>query len=400
MITIQGQYNTAICYTNELEGAAREQIQAVCDRPEFSGCKIRIMPDVHAGKGCTIGTTMTIQDKIVPGMVGVDIGCGMETVELAECEIDFAKLDALIREKIPFGREIRDIPHPLNSEIDLAQLRCVDQVNLDRAVYSIGSLGGGNHFIEVDQAGDGRLFLVVHSGSRHLGTEVADYYQNEGRRALWGGAKHQIQETIAKLKAEGRFREIQKTITALKKEHELDIPKDLAYVEGKLFDDYIHDMKLTQQFAVLNRKAMVDVILEGMGLTAVDIFTTIHNYIDTDAMILRKGSVSAKKGEKLLIPINMRDGSLICVGTGNEDWNCSAPHGAGRLMSRRAALNTLSMEEFQNEMKGIYTTCVVPDTLDESPMAYKSIEEIVSQVGPTAIIVERIRPVYNFKASD
>ena len=385
MITIQGQYNTAICYTNELEGAAREQIQAVCDRPEFAGCKIRIMPDVHAGKGCTIGTTMTIQDKIVPGMVGVDIGCGMETVELAEREIDFAKLDALIREKIPFGREIRDIPHSLNSEIDLTQLRCADQVNLDRATHSIGSLGGGNHFIEVDQAGDGQLFLVVHSGSRHLGTEVA---------------KHQIQETIAKLKAEGRFQEIQKTITALKKEHELDIPKDLAYVEGKLFDDYIHDMKLTQQFAVLNRKAMVDVILEGMGLTAVDIFTTIHNYIDTDAMILRKGSVSAKKGEKLLIPINMRDGSLICVGTGNEDWNCSAPHGAGRLMSRRAALNTLSMEEFQNEMKGIYTTCVVPDTLDESPMAYKSIEEIVSQVGPTAIIVERIRPVYNFKASD
>lgn len=400
MITIQGQYNIAVCYTNELEGAAREQIQAVCDRPEFSGCKIRIMPDVHAGKGCTIGTTMTIQDKIVPGMVGVDIGCGMETVELADREIDFAKLDVLIREKIPYGREIRDIPHPLNSEIDLTQLRCADQVNLDRAVHSIGSLGGGNHFIEVDQAGDGRLFLVVHSGSRHLGTEVADYYQNEGRRALWGGAKHQIQETIARLKTEGRFQEIQKTIMALKKEHELDIPKDLAYVEGKLFDDYIHDMKLTQQFAVLNRKAMVDVILEGMGLTAVDIFTTIHNYIDTNVMILRKGSVSAKKGEKLLIPINMRDGSLICVGTGNEDWNCSAPHGAGRLMSRRAALNTLSMEEFQNEMKGIYTTCVVPDTLDESPMAYKSIEEIVSQIGPTAIIVERIRPVYNFKASD
>lgn len=400
MIIIQGQYNTAICYTNELEGAAREQIQAVCDRSEFAGCKIRIMPDVHAGKGCTIGSTMTIQDKIVPGMVGVDIGCGMETVELADREIDFAKLDALIQEKIPYGREIRYIPHPLNSEIDLTQLRCADQVNLDRAVHSIGSLGGGNHFIEVDQAGDGRLFLIVHSGSRHLGTEVADYYQNEGRRALWGGAKHQIQETIARLKAEGRFQEIQKTITALKKEHELDIPKDLAYVEGKLFDDYIHDMKLTQQFAVLNRKAMVDVILGGMGLTAVDIFTTIHNYIDTDAMILRKGSVSAKKGEKLLIPINMRDGSLICIGTGNEEWNCSAPHGAGRLMSRRAALNTLSMEEFQNEMKGIYTTCVVPDTLDESPMAYKSIEEIVSQIGPTAIIVERIRPVYNFKASD
>lgn len=400
MVTIQGQYNTAICYTNELEGAALEQIQAVCNQSEFTDCKIRIMPDVHAGKGCTIGTTMTIRDKIVPGMVGVDIGCGMETVELEEREIDFEKLDALIRREIPFGREIRDIPHPLNSEIDLTQLRCAGQVNLDRAMHSIGSLGGGNHFIEVDRAEDGRLFLVIHSGSRHLGTEVADYYQNEGRRALWGGAKHQIQETIAKLKAEGRFREIQKTIMALKKEHELDIPKDLAYVEGKLFDDYIHDMKLTQQFAVLNRKAMADVILEGMGLHAMDIFTTIHNYIDTEAMILRKGSVSAKAGEKLLIPINMRDGSLICIGKGNKEWNCSAPHGAGRLMSRRAALSTLSMEEFQKEMKGIYTTCVVPDTLDESPMAYKSLDDIVSQIGPTAEIVERIRPVYNFKASD
>lgn len=358
------------------------------------------MPDVHAGKGCTIGTTMTIQDKIVPGMVGVDIGCGMETVELAEREIDFAKLDALIRERIPYGREIRDIPHPLNSEIDLTQLRCADQVNLDRAVHSIGSLGGGNHFIEVDQAGGGRLFLVIHSGSRHLGTEVADYYQNEGRRALWGGARHQIQETIAQLKAEGRFQEIQKTITALKKEHVLDIPKDLAYVEGKLFDDYIHDMKLTQRFAVLNRKAMADIIVSGMGFTITDEFTTIHNYIDTDAMILRKGSVSAKAGEKLLIPINMRDGSLICIGKGNEEWNCSAPHGAGRLMSRRAALNTLSMETFRSEMEGIYTTCVVPDTLDESPMAYKSMDEIIAQIGPTADIVERIRPVYNFKASD
>jgi hypothetical protein len=400
VVTIQGQYNTAICYTNELEGAALEQIQAVCNQSEFTDCKIRIMPDVHAGKGCTIGTTMTIRDKIVPGMVGVDIGCGMETVELEEREIDFEKLDALIRREIPFGREIRDIPHPLNSEIDLTQLRCAGQVNLDRAMHSIGSLGGGNHFIEVDRAEDGRLFLIIHSGSRHLGTEVADYYQNEGRRALWGGAKHQIQETIAKLKAEGRFREIQKTITALKKEHELDIPKDLAYVEGKLFDDYIYDMKLTQQFAVLNRKAMADVILEGMGLHAMDIFTTIHNYIDTEAMILRKGSVSAKAGEKLLIPINMRDGSLICIGKGNKEWNCSAPHGAGRLMSRRAALSTLSMEEFQKEMKGIYTTCVVPDTLDESPMAYKSLDDIVSQIGPTAEIVERIRPVYNFKASD
>lgn len=400
MVLVQGAYNTAVCYTPELEEAARQQIQAVCDRPEFADCKIRIMPDVHAGKGCTIGTTMTIQDKIVPGMVGVDIGCGMETVALVEREIDFDRLDALIREEIPCGREIRDTPHDLNGEIDLTQLRCARQVNLSRAMRSIGSLGGGNHFIEIDRAEDGRLYLVVHSGSRHLGTEVADFYQEEGRRALWGGAHYQIQEAVRRLKAEGRFQEIQTTILALKKERELKIPKDLAYVEGKLFEDYLHDMKLTQQFAMLNRKAIVEVIMRGMGLTAVELFTTIHNYIDTDAMILRKGSVSAAAGEKLLIPINMRDGSLICVGKGNEAWNCSAPHGAGRLMSRRAALQALSMEQFQREMQGIYTTCVLPDTLDESPMAYKSMDEIVAQIQPTAEIVERIRPVYNFKAAD
>ena len=400
MITIQGLYNTAVCYTPALEDLAAKQIKAVCDQAEFAGCKIRVMPDVHAGKGCTIGTTMTIRDKIVPGMVGVDIGCGMETVELAESEIDFAKLDALIRKEIPYGREVRDTLHALNTEIDLTQLRCADQVNLNRAMRSIGTLGGGNHFIEVDRSEDGRLFLIVHSGSRHLGTEVAEYYQNEGRRALWGGANYQIQEVIAQLKAEGRFKEIQKTISALRTEHELSIPKDLAYVEGKLFEDYIHDMKITQQFAMLNRKAMVDVIMTGMGFTAVEAFTTIHNYIDTDAMILRKGSVSARAGEKLLIPINMRDGSLICVGKGNQEWNCSAPHGAGRLMSRRAAFSALTMDEFKKEMEGIYTTCVLPDTLDEAPMAYKSMDEIVAQIGPTAHIVERIRPIYNFKAAD
>ena len=400
MVKIEGLYNTALCYTPELEDVARTQIQSVCDQKEFADCKIRIMPDVHAGKGCTIGTTMTIQDKIVPGMVGVDIGCGMETVELAERDIDFDRLDALIRKEIPYGREVRDSAHVLNHEIDLAQLRCADRVNLNRAMRSIGTLGGGNHFIEVDRSEDGRLFLVVHSGSRHLGTEIAGFYQDEGRRALWGGAQYQVTMIIEQLKREGRFKEIQKTIKALKKEHELSIPKDLAYVEGKQFDDYIHDMKLTQRFAVLNRKAMVDVILTGLRLTPVDVFTTIHNYIDTDAMILRKGAVSARMGEKLLIPINMRDGSLICNGKGNTEWNCSAPHGAGRLMSRRTAFNDLSMEEFQKEMEGVYTTCVLPETLDESPMAYKSMDEIVSQIEPTAEIVQRIRPVYNFKAAD
>lgn len=400
MVTVQGTYNTAICYTPALEPGAYQQIQSVCNRPEFANCKIRIMPDVHAGKGCTIGTTMTIHNKVVPGMVGVDIGCGMETVRLKEGEVDFEKLDALIREQIPFGREVRSTPHPLSEEIDLTALCCADKMNLPRAVCSIGSLGGGNHFIEVDRAEDGTLYLVIHSGSRHLGTEVANFYQNEGRRSLWGGARHQIQEIIAELKAQGREKEIQKTVQELKKEHKLDIPRDLTYVEGKLFEDYIHDMKRVQQFAMLNRKAMAQVILEGMRLHAAETFTTIHNYIDTDVMILRKGAVSAKQGEKLLIPINMRDGSLICIGKGNAEWNCSAPHGAGRLMSRRQAFSSLSMEDFQTEMTGIFTTCVLPDTLDESPMAYKSMEEIIAQIEPTAEIIERIRPVYNFKAAE
>ena len=400
MIEINGKFNNAKCFTNNLETTAHEQIQAVCDQQAFAGSKIRIMPDVHAGKGCTIGTTMTIIDKVVPGMVGVDIGCGMETVRIAERDVDFDKLDKIIRKNIPCGREVRKHLHKLNDEIDLTQLRCAQDIKIDRARHSIGTLGGGNHFIEVDKDEDGNVYLVVHSGSRHLGTEVAEFYQNEGRKAMWGGAKYQIQVLISKLKEEGRFSEIQTEIEKLKAEHQINVPKDLAYVEGKLFEDYIHDMKIVQKFATLNRKAMTDVIMVGMRYTKVEEFTTIHNYIDTDAMILRKGSVSAKKGEKLLIPINMRDGSLVCIGKGNEDWNFSAPHGAGRLMSRSAAFEHLTMEEYQKEMQGIYSTCVNTATLDESPMAYKSMDEIVEQIQPTAEIVARIKPVYNFKASE
>ena len=366
----------------------------------FAGCKIRIMPDVHAGKGCTIGTTMTIRDKIVPGMVGVDIGCGMETVRLAEKEIDFAALDELIRREIPCGQNIRKEEHSLNDEINLYQLRCAPYVSIERAKRSIGTLGGGNHFIEVDRGENGELYLVVHSGSRHLGTQVCQYYQDQGRFAMWGGARHQIDALIAEYRAAGRWQEIQSAINELRKEHPISVPKDLAYVEGKLFDDYIHDMRITQHFAVLNRKAMTDVILRGMGLTKVEEFTTIHNYIDTEKMILRKGSVSAEAGEKLLIPINMRDGSLICIGRSNEEWNCSAPHGAGRIMSRKQAFAQLSMDEYAVEMEGVWSSCVVKETLDESPMAYKPIDEIVSEIGPTAEIVERIRPVYNFKAAE
>ena len=400
MIEIRGLHNTALCYTPALEPAAELQIKIVCDQEAFAGCKIRIMPDVHAGKGCTIGTTMMIQDKIVPGMVGVDIGCGMETVRLAEKEIDFAALDALIRKEIPCGQNIRKDEHPYNEEINLYQLCCAPYVSIERAKRSIGTLGGGNHFIEVDRGENGELYLVVHSGSRHLGTQVCKYYQDQGRFAMWGGARHQIDELIAEYRAAGRWKDIQSAINELRREHPISIPKDLAYVEGKLFEDYIHDMRITQHFAMLNRKAMTDVILRGMGLTKVEEFTTIHNYIDTEKMILRKGSVSAEAGEKLLIPINMRDGSLICSGKGNEEWNCSAPHGAGRIMSRKQAFAQLSMDEYTAEMEGIWSSCVVSDTLDESPMAYKPIDEIVSEIGPTADIIERIRPVYNFKAAE
>jgi RNA-splicing ligase RtcB len=396
VIEIKGACNTAVCYCDELEDNAAKQIKIVCELPEFAENKIRIMPDVHAGKGCTIGTTMTVTDKIVPGMVGVDIGCGMETLEIAERDIDLARLDDVIHRDIPAGQEVRKDYHAYNNEIDLTMLRCLNKVDIDRARHSIGSLGGGNHFIEVDCADDGTLFLVVHSGSRHIGKEVADYYQDEAYKQLGSSSKAQIDEIIAQLKAEGREREIQGMIEPLK----VRVPKYLAYVSGSLFDDYIHDMKIIQRFAVLNRQAMIGVILREMGFTRVGEFTTIHNYIDTDSMILRKGAVSAKAGERLLIPMNMRDGSLICIGKGNDSWNCSAPHGAGRIMSRKAAFGKLSMDEYREEMKDIFTTSVTEETLDESPMAYKSMEAIVSHIAPTAEIIMRIKPVYNFKSGE
>jgi RNA-splicing ligase RtcB len=400
MVTIEGSHNNAVCYASRLEEVTAAQIKLVCDQEEFAGCKIRVMPDVHAGKGCTIGTTMTITDKIVPGMVGVDIGCGMETARVDAETLDFERLDEVIHKHVPSGFEVRKVPHKYADEIDLSELRCSRHVNLDRAYKSVGTLGGGNHFIEVDRSENGELYIVVHSGSRHLGCEVADYYQTEGYKALLGHADFQLEEVIARLKAEGRQKEIKSTINRLKAETVIPVPKDLAYVEGGLFDDYIHDMKIIQRFAALNRKAMIDVILEGMGLSAIEEFTTIHNYVDTDSMILRKGAVSAKEGEKLLIPINMRDGSLICVGKGNADWNFSAPHGAGRVMSRSKAFRELTMERYNAEMSGVYSTCVLPETLDESPMAYKPIDEIVAQIAPAVEIAARIKPLYNFKAAE
>ena len=396
---IEGKYNTAKIFTEVVDEIAVSQIKTLCDSEIFSSSKIRVMPDVHAGASCTIGTTMTITDKIIPNMVGVDIGCGMECANLGKVEINLERLDNLIYECIPAGMEIRAVEHEFCAQIDLSKLRCYRNINEYRAKLSIGTLGGGNHFIEVDVDDEGNKYLVVHSGSRHLGTEVAEYYQKEAFRRLSGNSNKQIQELIAKLKEEGRQKEIQSTVNAMMAQ-KTDIPESMAYVENELFEDYVFDMKLVQYFAMLNRKAMVNEILSGLNLSVKEQFCTIHNYLDTDNMIMRKGAVSAQKGEKLLIPINMRDGALVCIGKGNEDWNCSAPHGAGRLLSRGKARATLSVEEFVREMDGIYSTSVNRSTLDESPMAYKSIADIVDNIAPTVDIINRIRPIYNFKSSE
>lgn len=401
MLTINGKHNAAIVFTDNIENTAHEQLEAVCDAPYLADCKVRVMPDVHAGKGCTIGTTMTIHGKVVPNMVGVDIGCGMYTVKLEDKSIDFNELDATIRKHIPSGRAVRSDVHQFAEQVDLNKLQMASMCDIDRAYRSIGSLGGGNHFIEVDKDNDGHLYLVIHSGSRHLGVQVADYYQDAAYWQLSGKKKQNINAVIAELKAQGRHKEISETVKKLKVDlTESEIPRDMAYVSGLLFDDYIHDMRITQHFAMLNRKAMADEIIRNMRLTVADEFTTIHNYIDTDAMILRKGAVSAKAGEQLLIPINMRDGSLLCVGKGNPDWNQSAPHGAGRLMSRKKAKEKLDLGDYRDAMSGIFSTCINNRTLDEAPMAYKSMDAILKHIAPTVNVVKVIKPIFNFKAEE
>lgn len=364
-VEVIGKNNTAIVFTSNIDSDVEEQIRLLCDQEFIKQSKIRIMPDVHVGIGCTIGTTMTIKDKVVPNLVGVDIGCGIEVIKLKNRHIELEKLDKLIYHKVPCGFKIRNKEHSFNDKIDLDKLKCRNRVNLNRARLSIGTLGGGNHFIEVNKDKDGHLYLVIHSGSRHLGNEVARLYQQEAYKASKG-----------------------------------DIPKNLTYLEGNLFEDYIHDMKLIQEFANINRKAIAHEIIKGMGLSVSDRFTTIHNYIDTERMILRKGAVSAKKDEIFLIPINMRDGSIICKGKGNADWNFSAPHGAGRVMSRSQAKDLLTLTEYKKTMEGIYTTSVNKQTLDECPLAYKPIEEIIENTGDTLEILDRIIPIYNFKAAE
>ena len=402
MIEIKGEFNTAKCFATTLEGIAYEQIKAICDTEAFAESKIRIMPDVHAGKGCTIGTTMTVTDKIVPSMVGVDIGCGMFTVYLGKVDIDFEQLDA-VAHYIPSGKKVWE---GRQERFDLTELRCYRNLkDTKRLERSLGTLGGGNHFIEVDVDEDGGKYLVIHSGSRNLGTQVAEFYQQIAVDLNMGKEEYfkKRDEIISTYKAEGRRGEIQETLKKMAKEweeKEPSLPRDLCYLYGSFMEDYLHDLDICQKFAERNRAKIAEIILEKCGLTAVESFQTIHNYIDINEMILRKGSVSAKEGEKLLIPINMRDGALICVGKGNEDWNFSAPHGAGRLMSRSSAMERLTMEEFQREMEGIYSTSVTEKTLDESPMAYKNMDEIVENIEPTAEIIKKIKPIYNFKSSE
>ena len=400
MLEIKGKVNTAICYANVIEEEAIEQIRRMCDYEFTAGSRIRIMPDVHAGAGCTIGTTMTVVDKAVPNIVGVDIGCGMYTVNLGKSTLDFEKLDEAAH-YIPSGMNVWE---GRQERFDLQELRCYRSLkDTKRLERSLGTLGGGNHFIEVDEAADGTKYLVIHSGSRNLGKQVAELYQrlaidlNKGKETYF----QQRDEIIRTLKEQGRRKEIQAALEQIywdKKESTM--PEDLCFLYGEYLADYLYDVEICQRFARRNREKMAEILLERTGITGGEAFHTIHNYIDTEEMILRKGAIAAHAGEKVLIPINMRDGSVLAVGKGNEEWNYSAPHGAGRIMSRRTAKEQLSLEEYRETMKGVYTTSVNESTLDEAPMAYKSLEDIIDVIRDSVDIIDVMKPIYNFKASD
>jgi len=366
MIELQGHYNTAKVFTDTVEASAIAQIQHLLNQPFIAGSKIRVMSDIHAGMGCTVGMTMTITDKIVPGFVGVDIGCGMDVALINGKRIDFNQFDKAVHQIIPSGFNVRSDPHSFNDEIDLTTLRCAKHVDLNRAVLSIGTLGGGNHFIEIGQDDDGQFYLIVHTGSRNLGKQVCDHYQNAAANAL--GRRGKVSDRM------------------------------FAYVEGELMDDYLFDMRVVQQYAALNRKAIIRDLTKQVKLKIMEQFSTVHNYIDLDAMILRKGAVSAQAGERILIPMNMRDGSLLCVGKGNEDWNCSAPHGAGRVMSRKEAKENITLTQYEKAMEDVFSTTVNKATIDEAPQAYKPMSEIIENSGDTLTVVKTIKPVYNFKA--
>ena len=400
MLEIKGAVTTAICYANIIEEEAVEQIRRMCDQEFTKDCQVRIMPDVHAGKGCTIGTTMTVKDKAVPNVVGVDIGCGMYTVNLGKQEIDLERFDAACH-FVPSGMRAWE---GRQERFPLTELRCYRSLERTKWIErSLGTLGGGNHFIEIDRASDGTNYLVIHTGSRNLGKQTAEIYQklavelNQGKEEYF----KKKDALIAQYKAAGRRKEIQQALLELHWQHKpLSVPEDLCYVYGSYFVDYLHDVEICQEFAVRNRELIAEILLERTGLSGEGGFHTIHNYIDTDEMILRKGAIAAHDGEKVLIPINMRDGSVLAVGKGNQEWNYSAPHGAGRVMSRKKAKASLSMEDYEAAMEGIYTTSVNENTLDEAPSAYKSLDDIIGVIRDSVDVIEIMKPIYNFKASD
>lgn len=400
MLEIKGAVTTAICYANIIEEEAVEQIRRMCDQEFTKDCQVRIMPDVHAGKGCTIGTTMTVKDKAVPNVVGVDIGCGMYTVNLGKQEIDLERFDAACH-FVPSGMRAWE---GRQERFPLTELRCYRSLERTKWIErSLGTLGGGNHFIEIDRASDGTNYLVIHTGSRNLGKQTAEIYQklavelNQGKEEYF----KKKDALIAQYKAAGRRKEIQQALLELHWQHKpLSVPEDLCYVYGSYFEDYLHDVEICQEFAVRNRELIAEILLERTGLSGEGGFHTIHNYIDTDEMILRKGAIAAHEGEKVLIPINMRDGSVLAVGKGNQEWNYSAPHGAGRVMSRKKAKASLSMEDYEAAMEGIYTTSVNENTLDEAPSAYKSLDDIIGVIRDSVDVIEIMKPIYNFKASD
>ena len=398
MMELKGKYNSAKVFTNNVEATAQGQIIELCNQPEYKDSKIRIMPDTHAGAGCTIGTTMTITDKVCPNLVGVDIGCGMEAVfiNLDKSEVNFDQLDSVIRKHVPSGFAVRGKAHQVVDEKGLTDnLRA--PVNIHRAKLSVGTLGGGNHFIELNEVSPGKVALVIHSGSRNLGKQVAEHYQKVAYEHLVN-LKGEKERVISELKALGREDEIHNALRGIKAPK---IKKELAYLQGQAFKDYMHDMAIAQRYANFNRMVMAEEIIYNMGWAdKTDYgFTTIHNYIDIENMILRKGAISAAEGEEVIIPINMRDGSIIAIGKGNPDWNYSGPHGAGRIMSRSKAKKNLKLEDFQNTMTDVWTTSVGEATLDEAPMVYKPMDEIIENIQDAVEIKQVIKPLYNFKAN-
>ena len=389
MIKLQGKRNSAIIFADKIDKQTKTQISELLREEAYADSKIRIMPDTHSGKNVAVGTTMTVKNRIAPSLVGVDIGCGMEVVFLKEQEIDPEKLDRVIHSLVPAGTKIHGAPI---TSFDFDALHCKDKVNLDRALRSIGTLGGGNHFIEVDRTEDGELVLVIHSGSRQLGSDVATYYQDQAYRYQCKKQRKRARQSYYDdVDATGFIRQKSSSNT-------VNVKRETAILEGTLLDEYLHDLDIVTSFADLNRQTMAKIICDNMGLAITDRFSCIHNYIDTEYMILRKGAISARLGERVIIPLNMRDGALLGTGKGNPEWNFSAPHGAGRACSRTDAKYAFTVEEFKREMEGIYTTTATEGSIDECPMAYKAPSRIFEFIGETVSDYEIIKPIYNFKS--